>query len=130
VTAKHPGFVQQRTLSVAAFWLLIGLMTLSIAWELWLAPLRPGGSWLVIKAFPLLLPLSGIVSARRYTYQWSSMLILLYVLEGSVRLLSDSPPSRWLAAIELALSLAYFTVVVAYVRLDRRTTRVQGDHQH
>jgi len=28
---------------------LIGLIFLCLAWELWLAPIRPGGSWLVLK---------------------------------------------------------------------------------
>ena len=36
---------------------LLGLIVLSLCWELWLAPLRPGGSWLVLKALPLFLPL-------------------------------------------------------------------------
>src|SRR5256885_15112591 len=31
---------------------LMGLIVLSLAWELWLAPMRPGGSWLVLKALP------------------------------------------------------------------------------
>src|SRR4051794_1984022 len=28
---------------------LLALIVLGLAWELWLAPLRPGGSWLVLK---------------------------------------------------------------------------------
>ncbi|MBM3355478.1 MAG: DUF2069 domain-containing protein, partial [Betaproteobacteria bacterium] len=48
---------------------LVGLLALCVAWELWLAPLRPGGSWLVLKALPLLAPLFGVLRGRRYTYQ-------------------------------------------------------------
>ncbi|MGH8629456.1 MAG: DUF2069 domain-containing protein, partial [Burkholderiales bacterium] len=55
---------------------LLLLIAWSLAWELWLAPLRPGGSWLVLKALPLLLPLLGVLNGRRYTYQWASMLVL------------------------------------------------------
>ncbi len=38
---------------------LIALILLSLAWELWLAPLRPGGSWLVLKILRLLGSLFG-----------------------------------------------------------------------
>ena len=55
---------------------LIALIVLCLAWELWLAPLRPGGSFIALKALPLLLPLRGIVRGNRYTYQWASMFIL------------------------------------------------------
>src|SRR5204863_4889489 len=57
---------------------LAALFVLCLAWELWLAPLRPGGSLVALKALPLLLPLPGIWRGRRYTYQWSSLFILAY----------------------------------------------------
>ena len=53
-----------RTLAVGS---LLGLIALSLAWELWLAPLRPGGSWLVLKALPLCIPLAGLLKNRMYT---------------------------------------------------------------
>ena len=46
-------------LAACAAW--IGLILLGLAWELYLAPLRPGGSWLVLKVVPLLLPLMGLL---------------------------------------------------------------------
>ena len=61
---------------------LIALIALCVAWEMVLAPLRPGGSWLVLKVIPLLLPLRGVLKRDIYTLQWSSMLILLYFAEG------------------------------------------------
>jgi uncharacterized membrane protein len=64
---------------------LIALIFLCLAWELRLAPVQPGGSWLALKCLPLLAPLFGILNGRRYTYQWASMLILLYFTEGIVR---------------------------------------------
>jgi hypothetical protein len=50
-----------RALAAAA---LVALIVLALAWELWLAPLRPGGSLLALKALPLALPLGGILAAR------------------------------------------------------------------
>ena len=93
---------------------LVALIALCLAWELWLVPLRPGGSTLALKALPLALPLSGIVSGRRRTYQWSSMLILAYFAEGVVRAWSERGPSQVLAAVEIALSLIFFTAAVSY----------------
>ena len=70
---------------------LIALILLGLAWELWLAPLRPGGSWLVLKVLPLSLPQHGILHGRIYTYRWASLLIWLYILEALVRLPTDPP---------------------------------------
>ncbi|HEX5739460.1 MAG TPA: DUF2069 domain-containing protein, partial [Hydrogenophaga sp.] len=68
---------------------LLGLILLGLAWELWLAPLRPGGSWLVIKVLPLTLPLAGLLKNRMYTYRWLSLLVWIYFTEGVVRATSD-----------------------------------------
>ena len=70
---------------------LIFLILLSLSWELWIAPLRDGGSWLALKALPLCLPLGGILKGRIYTYQYSSMLILIYFAEAVMRLFDASP---------------------------------------
>lgn len=96
---------------------LIGLIFLALAWELWLAPLRPGGSFLVLKAIPLLLPLFGVLRGRRYTYQWASMLILAYFTEGVVRAYSDAGLSAMLGGIEVALSVVFFFCAIYYARL-------------
>jgi uncharacterized membrane protein len=98
---------------------LIALIVLCLAWELWLAPLRPGGSLLVLKTLPLLVPLFGILRGRRYTHQWSSLLSLLYIAEGIVRATSDTGPSVPLAWLEAALALALFSGTVGYARLTR-----------
>jgi uncharacterized membrane protein len=95
---------------------LLGLIVLCLAWELWLAPLRPGGSLLALKALPLALPLSGIFKGRRHTYQWSCMLILAYFAEGVTRAWSDRGASQLLAFTEVLLSAAFFVATVAYAR--------------
>jgi uncharacterized membrane protein len=98
---------------------LVALMLLCLAWELWLAPLRPGGSFLALKVLPLVFPLRGILEGRRYTYQWSSMLILAYFTEGVMRAWGDRGVSQALAAIEVALSLVFFAAAVAFARATR-----------
>ena len=98
---------------------LIGLILLGLAWELWLAPLRPGGSWLVLKIVPLLIPLFGILRGKLYTYRWSTLLIWLYFTEGSVRAWTDPPPSSWLGLLETLLSLIFFVSAAWYARNEK-----------
>lgn len=108
-----------RSLYLAACASLIGLIFLCLAWELRVAPVVAGGSWLALKGLPLLAPLFGILHGRRYTYQWSSMLILLYLGEGVVRVSTERGTGQWMAAAEVALSLIFFTSAVAYARATR-----------
>jgi uncharacterized membrane protein len=102
---------------------LLALIALCLLWETALAPLRPGGSMLVIKALPLLAALPGILRGKLYTFQWASMLILLYVMEGVVRGVTEQGPSAALAWVETALSLAFFTCAVLYVRPAKQAAR-------
>lgn len=99
---------------------LIALIFLGLAWELWLAPVRPGGSLLALKILPLLAPLFGLLRGKIYTYQWTSMLVLAYFAEGAVRAWSDRGLSAQLALVEAVLALACFTACIAYVRQTRR----------
>jgi uncharacterized membrane protein len=95
---------------------LVGLLFLCLAWELWLAPLRPGGSMLALKALPLLFPLFGILRGKRYTHQWTSLLSLVYVAEGVVRGFSDQDPSRSLALAETVLATLLFAGCLGHAR--------------
>ena len=103
----------------AAIASLVALIFLCLAWELWLAPIRPGGSLLALKSLPLLIPLFGVLRGNRYTFQWSSMFILLYFTEGVMRGWADSGLARELAWAETALSLVYFAAVVYFSRMTR-----------
>ena len=110
-----------RTLRIGAGASLIALIMLCLAWETILAPLKPGGSLLMLKAVPLLLPLFGILKGRRYTYQWSSMFVLFYFTEGVVRTWSDTGLSAKLALIEVVLSLIFFICAIFYAKLTRQS---------
>ena len=101
-------------LRAAASAALIALIALCLAWELWLAPLRAGGSLLALKALPLALPLPGILQGRRYTYQWSSMLVLAYFAEGVTRAWAERGVSQSLALGEIVLSVIFFAAAVSY----------------
>ena len=95
---------------------LVLLIVLCILWELVLAPLRPGGSWMVIKVIPLFAPLAGTLKKNVYTLQWASMLILLYFTEGGVRAWSDHGASQLLAGLEILFSTSYFFCSIFFLR--------------
>jgi uncharacterized membrane protein len=98
---------------------LIALIFLCLAWEGWLAPLRPGGSWLILKAAFLLLPLFGVLRGKRYTYKWLSLFIQFYLLEGLTRATSDAGLSQLLAIGETALAGVVFFSTILYIRATR-----------
>lgn len=111
-----------RALRLGAGSSLVALIMLCLAWEGWLAPLKPQGSLLILKALPLLLPLFGILKGKRYTYQWASMFILIYFTEGVVRAWADQSVSARLALIEVTLTVIFFICAIFYARLTRTTT--------
>jgi uncharacterized membrane protein len=101
---------------------LLALIALSIAWEMWLAPIRPGGSPVIaaLKALPLCVPLAGLLRMRMYTYRWLSLLLWLYFTDGVVRAWGASGTLLALAAAEILLTLVLFGACAAHVRLRLR----------
>lgn len=111
MTARHYQFIASAS--------LIALIFLCLGWELWWAPLRPGGSWLVLKAVLLLAPLFGILRGKRYTYKWVSLFIQFYLLEGLVRATSEQGLAQWLAIGETILAGILFVSVILFIRATR-----------
>ncbi|MCE7506163.1 DUF2069 domain-containing protein [Polynucleobacter sp. IMCC30063] len=91
------------------------LIILCIAWEWFLAPLRPGGSWLVLKALPLILVLPGIWQGKNYIMQCASMLILIYLAEALVRI-AETGANRYFAILELILATTTFIALLLYLK--------------
>ena len=116
MTASTPRSAIQTTrwLAVGS---LIGLIAVGLAWEMVVAPLRPGGSWWALKVLPLALPLAGLLKNRMYTYRWVSLLVWLYFTEGVVRATSDRAPSSYFAMAEVLLCLVLFVATALHVRL-------------
>ena len=116
-----PLVIGARRVAVAT---LLALIALCLSWELFLAPLRPGGSWLALKALPLCIPLAGFLKNRMYTYRWVSLMIWLYFTEGVVRAWSDRPPSNWLALLEAVLCVVLFTACTVHIRQRLRSQKL------
>ncbi len=93
----------------------IDLFILCICWEWFLSPLRPGGSWLILKSLPLLFAIPGIWKGKVYTMQWASMLILVYMTEGLVRI-TETGINFWLALLETLFSTIVFVCLLVYLK--------------
>lgn len=121
-TERAPGLnvALQRVAIVS----LIALLLWCVVWEIWFAPLRPGGTLLFLKALPLAFAVRGVARGSLYTIQWASMLVLLYLMEGVVRVMSDPPgPSISAAWVEVVLSSIFFFCSIFYVRPAKRAAK-------
>ncbi|MEZ5741344.1 MAG: DUF2069 domain-containing protein [Burkholderiaceae bacterium] len=98
----------------AILFLVLALAVFCVAWETWLAPIRPGAWMLALKSLPLWLVLGGLANRRMRSFQWLSLLILAYLAEGLVRATSDIGAGRPLGWIEAGLSLIIFLAVLRY----------------
>lgn len=103
------------------YWLtcssFVALIALCVSWELFLAPIRPQGSWLVLKVIPLLPLAAGIFRGRIRAFQIASLLLWVYFAEGATRVASDpSMLSRMFAGLEIALCLALFTGIALHLK--------------
>ena len=120
-SSTPPPAVLNAALQRSAAASLLGLFFLCLLWEIWLAPLRPGGTLLFLKALPLAFAVRGVLKGSLYTTQWASMLVLLYLMEGAVRVVSDPPgPSILMAWIEIAFATIFFFSSIFYVRPAKR----------
>ena len=127
-SASAPASLRVQTLRALSLALLLTLIALGAGWELWWAPVRPGGSTLFLKVLPLCFAVVGLLRHRLYTYRWLSLLVWLYVAEAGVRLWSDLLPlSRALAWGELFFSIALFISLSVYIRT--RLKNGQADTQ-
>lgn len=103
---------------------LLALVVLGLAWELWLAP--TGGRTWALKVLPLALALPGAWRGRLYTARWLSLMVWLYFTEGVVRWTGDPLPGAALAAGQTLLSLALFALCGLQVRSALRAARRGG----
>ncbi len=90
------------------------LCLLCVAWEWFLAPLRPNGSLMVLKAVPLALLLPGLMKGKNYQMQAVSMIILLYFFEGFARIFEPGI-QKYLAVTEILLSSVIFYAVLKHL---------------
>jgi uncharacterized membrane protein len=84
-----------------------------LLWETLLAPIRPGGSWLALKALPLALAWPALARGSATGRGATALLLLAATAEAIVRAVTES--GRHAVAAWVALALA----VIAFVALLR-----------
>jgi uncharacterized membrane protein len=97
--------------------LLAALALVEIGWEFWLAPIKPGGSWLALKAVPLLALWPGVARGRTRPLQWALLLLPWYFAEGVVRAFSESGRHALCASTAALLAVVTIACGLGYVRL-------------
>lgn len=100
--------------------LLAALALFEALWELWLAPLKPGGSWLALKALPLAWLWFPFARGKRRARQIASLVLPLYAGEGIVRALTEQGRHAMVAAFATALALAALAALLLSFRADDR----------
>jgi len=94
----------------------VALTVLQLIWHGWLFPaqIMPVTVMLAITVIPLLLPLLAIGDVRR-ALLWVGILSLFYFSHGIAEAWS-SPAERWLALLEIGLTLALIGALGAGVK--------------
>ena len=102
-----------------------GIMLLLPVWYGWLVPpqLISPQLALVLLGLPLFAALRGLLHVRRHTIAWSLFLSMFYFSHGCMEAWGN-PQARWLALIEVGLSLCWLVVGILYLRHSNRS--VQG----
>jgi len=101
---------------------LVALVLLLVLWELTLAPLRPGGTWLALKALPLALLLPGAMRGARKALQLTALVLPLYAAEGIVRGWSESGRHAIVAWTAATIAAVTFAALLAWLRSEPRRT--------
>lgn len=99
-----------------AFAGLLALTALTVLWELVLAPLRPGGTWLALKALPLAFLLPGVARGGRRARQAATLIVPWYAAEGLVRAITESGRHALVAGASAFLALVTFVALIAWLR--------------
>jgi uncharacterized membrane protein len=100
--------------------LVAALALLELLWELFLAPLRPGGSWLALKAVPLAVIWLPMAAGSRKARQAASLLLPLYAAESIVRAISEGGRHALVAATATAVAVAACAAVLLSFRGEAR----------
>jgi len=114
-----------------AYWIALGsylgLLLLLIAWLGWISPPigLPISIALAFMTIPLLFPLRGMLNGRPYTFAWASFLSLIYFIHGVVEAYS-TPQDRYLAILEIILSIAFYTGSMLYARFRGRELKAKS----
>lgn len=99
--------------------LVAALILVELLWETVLAPVRPGGTWLALKALALALVWPGIARGRVRSRQIASLLLPFYFAEAIARAVTENGRHGIVAGAAAALSAAAFVALMLSFRAAR-----------
>ena len=105
---------------------LVALILLEVLWELLLAPLTPRGSWLALKAAPLVALAPGAARGMRRARQWLALLLPFYVAEALVRAIVESGRHAFVAATTCLVATIAFVALLGWLRAETPRHRKHG----
>ena len=82
------------------------------------APWPANLAWTVALLLPVAAPLPGLVRGQRRTYAWATLCVAPYFIYGLTEVVAN-PAVRAAAGAILFASLAWFVMLVRYLRLSR-----------
>jgi len=99
------------------------LLLLLIIWHGFIFP-ASNKPWLILAFIiaPLLFPIRGLLKENPYTYAWTSFVILLYFMHGTVEVWANAN-ERIFAIIEIILSVQIYIGAIYYARLQGRALK-------
>ena len=100
--------------------LVAALALFEVLWEIRLAPLRAGGSWIALKAVPLVLLWVPLLRGARKARQAASLLLPFYAAEALVRALTETGRHALVAAFAAVLAVAGLSAVLMSFRGEKR----------
>jgi uncharacterized membrane protein len=98
---------------------VFALALTELLWETLLAPLRPGGSWLALKALPVALLCLALGRGSHKARQVASLLLPIYFGEALVRALNEGGRHALVAATAAALAAFAFGALLMSFRRAR-----------
>jgi uncharacterized membrane protein len=99
---------------LATIWLWVAVAASLLCWKF------AGYSWLLcaVAVLALLAPLPGLIRGKRYTYAWATLFAIPYLIFVVTEILSNRA-ARWVGALSLFLTFAWFCAMVFYLRASR-----------
>lgn len=98
------------------------LLALVWSWSLSRGLSAAASAWALFWSLPLLAPLPGLWSGRRYTHAWATLCVLPYLVVGITESIANADKRFWASAI-LGAALLLFFSLIAYLRVTRRLSR-------
>jgi uncharacterized membrane protein len=100
--------------------LVTALILLQVLWELILAPVRPGGSWLALKALPLALAWPALARGSPRARFVVVLLLLPCFAEAMTRAVAENGRHALVAGAAAALTVAAFAALLQSFRAAKR----------